>query len=473
MDVLSWILTILLFIVSLGVLILIHELGHFSMAKLFNVYCSEFSIGFGPALLHKRRKGKETYFSIRAFPLGGYVAMAGEDTDENEINVPKERTIEGIKRWKKAIILAAGITLNAVLALTLFAISNIAFPMTYLTTKVEITETSPLYAAGVRENDQMGFLGPTGSKQIIVEDEYNGQTYQGSFYIIDQNATITEKVGEDFVDKAFVMCFVPNGNKNKPVLSQSVFFYPVDQDGKMKEFKTFKQWAEQGYELTNYPDVTKGTYNPISSVTVKCSPKFFTYKEDGSYEEEPIARPFEFKSVETQEGSGKFAWQDLGVEFKLHDEYLPFGDRVVNTFKDFGDASVMVAKGIVSLFTGGIKNMSGIVGILQLSSTVLNNYAFSRYLWLWGVISVNLAIFNLLPFPGLDGWQLLVTAVEGGTNAAKKKIYRNKNNGDLTGYEPWKIPTKVKSIISFIGLALLFLLMIAIVVLDVLRWVGI
>ena len=77
MSVWQWILSIVLFIFSLGVLIVIHELGHFSMAKLFNVYCQEFSIGFGPALLHKRKKGKETSFSIRAVPLGGYVSKIG------------------------------------------------------------------------------------------------------------------------------------------------------------------------------------------------------------------------------------------------------------------------------------------------------------------------------------------------------------------------------------------------------------
>ena len=53
----EWVLSIVLFILSLGILIVIHELGHLSMAKLFNVYCQEFSIGFGPSLLHKRKKG--------------------------------------------------------------------------------------------------------------------------------------------------------------------------------------------------------------------------------------------------------------------------------------------------------------------------------------------------------------------------------------------------------------------------------
>ena len=81
---------------------------------------------------------------------------------------------------------------------------------------------------------------------------------------------------------------------------------------------------------------------------------------------------------------------------------------------------------------------------------VLQNFGFARFLYVWAFISVNLAVFNLLPFPGLDGWQLLVTFVE----AATRK----------------KIPDKVKNIVSLIGLGLLLLLMGALVVKDVARY---
>ena len=97
--------------------------------------------------------------------------------------------------------------------------------------------------------------------------------------------------------------------------------------------------------------------------------------------------------------------------------------------------------------------MSGVIGIFDVSASLYTNYTFATYLYFWGLISVNLAIFNLLPFPGLDGWQLLVTAIEGITRK--------------------KIPQKLKAIMSFVGLILLFALMAAIIVLDVLRIVGI
>ena len=124
-----------------------------------------------------------------------------------------------------------------------------------------------------------------------------------------------------------------------------------------------------------------------------------------------------------------------------------------NTFADFGSASVAVFRGIGMLFTGGIRNMSGFVGIFNYSAQLYGAYTFSTYLYFWGLISINLAIFNLFPFPGLDGWQILVTTVEG---ISKKKI-----------------PDKVKSIVSIVGLVLIFALMIAVVAMDILRIAGV
>ena len=78
---------IVLFVLGLSLLIFIHEFGHFIFAKLFKVYCLEFSIGMGPSIISKKfKKDEETTYSIRALPIGGYVSMAGEtlDSAENE-----------------------------------------------------------------------------------------------------------------------------------------------------------------------------------------------------------------------------------------------------------------------------------------------------------------------------------------------------------------------------------------------------
>ena len=130
------IVNIIIVLVMLGVLVSIHEAGHLAAAKIFKVYCFEYSIGMGPKIFSKKRKNGETTFSLRAFPLGGYVSMySGEEEEdpENEITdlPPKERSLNAIKTWKKCIILVAGVTLNFALGLVLIYIGDAAFPIYY------------------------------------------------------------------------------------------------------------------------------------------------------------------------------------------------------------------------------------------------------------------------------------------------------------------------------------------------------
>lgn len=119
------IINILVFVFVLGSIITIHEFGHFLAAKYFGVFCSQFSIGFGPKLFSK--KGKETEFELRLLPIGGFVAMAGEadqqDAEEMK-DVPFERTLQGIKAYQRVIIFLAGVFMNFVLAVSVLFASN-------------------------------------------------------------------------------------------------------------------------------------------------------------------------------------------------------------------------------------------------------------------------------------------------------------------------------------------------------------
>jgi len=465
MGALHWILTVILFIISLAVLIVLHELGHLSMAKLFNVYCQEFSIGFGPALLKRRKEGKETYFAIRAVPLGGYVSMYGEDIElEDGVIIPKERSLEGIKRWKKAIILSAGVFTNAVLALTLFAISNICFPLMQATSWAHVKESSSLYAQGLRDDDRMFFYGPEDDKSIYFEFEKEGQLYAGRFYIVDPNLTIE--------DRHYVVGYYPTGNKNETNFEDGIYVFSADTTGEIKNDKAFEEWNKKGYELAYYPNFKADLYKPYENTSFVLNVGFNKYlgEKDGVRQYGELSTySVEINSV--KKNNDTYVWNETGLSFKTNKVWLDFGTRVRYTFEDFGNASSLVFRGLGMLFTGGIKNMSGIVGILNQTSTILSQYTFAYYIYFWGLISVNLAIFNLLPFPGLDGWALVVTAVEGGTNFVKRRRF-NHNHAEGEEYVEWKIPSKVKNIVSFIGLALLFMLAIAIVVIDIIRWVA-
>lgn len=117
---LDFIVNILVFAVVMGTIVFVHELGHLIAAKSFGVYCREFAIGMGPKLFTYQSKKSETSYTIRALPIGGFVAMAGEPGEAGMDEVPLENTIEGIARWKKLIILLAGVFMNIILAFIVF-----------------------------------------------------------------------------------------------------------------------------------------------------------------------------------------------------------------------------------------------------------------------------------------------------------------------------------------------------------------
>ena len=106
-DVLLKILYVLLALLVFGVLVLIHEGGHFLFARLFKVTIEEFSIGMGPKLFSRKSKKSGITYSLRAFPIGGFVAMVGEDEESDDKNAFCNKPV-----WQRMIITAAGATVN-------------------------------------------------------------------------------------------------------------------------------------------------------------------------------------------------------------------------------------------------------------------------------------------------------------------------------------------------------------------------
>lgn len=142
------------FIVVLGILIFFHELGHFLVAKFFNVKVLKFSLGFGFKLIGK--KVGETEYVISTVPLGGYVKMLGENDDEAE-DVPiedAERSFNNQTVLKRIAIVAAGPIFNILLALCLFIGLNLASGIYVLTTEIgQVREGSPAEKAGLMKGD--------------------------------------------------------------------------------------------------------------------------------------------------------------------------------------------------------------------------------------------------------------------------------------------------------------------------------
>ena len=426
-NVLMTFLYILLFIVCLSLLIMIHELGHFTAAKIFKVYVQEYSIGFGPAFFHKKRKNGETYFSLRVIPFGGYVSMYGEGVElEDGVQVDESRSLEGIKKWKRAIIMVAGVTMNAVLALNIFFVYNVAFSETSCYFNMAtITENSIAYESGLR----------TG--QIIAMDEYlssNNKEYDDNLHLLDTSSVVT------LTDSSTVNVYT--------YLDTSKFTNFKDENLVFAKYVEFFRTKTDGETTTvDLSDAGRVTTD-ANFVNVKLNIKTFKTDEDGK-----IIKDAELDNHELIAVSDNGSLQDIGYSLFKHTEPpLSFFKAIGQAFVDFGHSSTVIVRAFATLFSKDTwKSVGGIVAIGFETTSVLQNFGWGRFIYIWGVLSVNLAIVNLLPFPGLDGWQLLVLAVEG---ISKKKI-----------------PNKVKTIVSIVGLALLFTLMAVILVKDLITYV--
>lgn len=149
-----WFLTLILLILILGLIILVHEFGHFITAKKSGVHIYEFSIGMGPIL--KTHKGKDGIdYNIRAFPIGGFVSMAGEVYEDDDTNnIPKEKFMCNKKWWQRVIILAAGVFNNFVLAIVVLFVMALVWGPKSLEPKIEeAVEGYPIATAGIKAGD--------------------------------------------------------------------------------------------------------------------------------------------------------------------------------------------------------------------------------------------------------------------------------------------------------------------------------
>lgn len=571
MKVLNTILSILLFLIALGILVTIHELGHFIAAKSFNVYCNDFSIGFGPKIIKIKRKKGETTFNVGVLPLGGYVSMYGEGVElPDGVTVPRNRSLEGIARWKRVIIMSAGVIMNFVLAYVIFFISVSCFPQ------------YQIYSNGISLVDQTAFE----ENKTFVDENGDLFTFNDdSTYIIYSGLFIYDKDGKnntsfsnvvkaynhetkEYVDSVFtyhneetnedlhyVFKFKSsldsiNGLNNftnmlelyPATLYENVSYLSTDEDGKtIYKTGSFYLPTVENNTMTAYQfseDKILDISYPVTLVEMATSTETI---EDKATEKTSFV--YTNSTMNLTNKNNKNSLDSGGFSTKYWKYWYGWDSfRVAGEY--WVDSTTLISQALGKLFIGqGWENMGGPVAIFTQTTQILTNYPFNYYLQTWGVISVNLALFNLLPFPGLDGWQILVTIIEGIVNLIKrikfkkendnssydneklnvireldldlddiKSRYRNtinkkfnyeelydkynqvevsedkefkyfkeyvdkekeKNNfinennlADAKVFKEWRIPERIKNIVSYIGLALLFALMIAIFIKDV------
>ena len=204
------IIQILGFIFALGLIVFIHELGHFASAKIFGLYVSEFSLGFGPVVLSK--KGKETKYCLRAIPLGGFVSVVGEQDDKITPNeddtldpeLYKGRTVNDINTVKKMIFTLAGVIMNFLLALAIMSSMLLSYKQIngeVLTTIDSIVEGMPASEVDILPGDTIVAAETHGIKSSI--NNYEDLSYYMASYDGTDNLTLYLKRGDHNIETTF------------------------------------------------------------------------------------------------------------------------------------------------------------------------------------------------------------------------------------------------------------------------------
>jgi len=151
----SILINLLLFVFVLGVIVLIHEFGHFLFAKLTGVYVYEFSLGMGPKLFGFKPKKSETEYSVRMIPIGGFCSLAGEEVDdEDDKKVPDDRKLQAKKPWQRFLIMFMGPGFNFISAFVLLFIIALVWGATTSTPKISSVEKNfPAANIGISKGD--------------------------------------------------------------------------------------------------------------------------------------------------------------------------------------------------------------------------------------------------------------------------------------------------------------------------------
>ncbi len=409
------IIAIIKLIVILCVVATIHEFGHFIAAKLLKIGVNEFSIGFGPKIVQK--KYKETMYSLRWIPLGGYVMIEGEGEESD-----KPDSFSKKNAISKIIVFVMGVVFNIILAFII--LMSISFTMPTYTTEIkEFTNNSVLEEAGLLPGDRIVKI--NGDRTTLAQDLINIK------YADDEN-TIIEYI----------------------------------RDGKTKEINISNAINEIGYIGASFiSDGTKGL-NKIDSVRAgKAADKAGLKSLDIiiSVNDNNVDNAIDIISLIKKNANiemsllidrnGEILTKTLIPEVQKQFDLGIYETTAVNTTLGYAlDSSINVIAAVtgsyIDLFRGKVvlDDVSSIVGI---GVVVSKTTGILEYLNMLAIISLAIGIANLLPFPPLDGGKILFVLIS--------SIIRK------------KIPVNVEAIVSFVGFGALILLTLVVTYKDIVR----
>lgn len=187
--------TIIYFILILGIIILIHEFGHFIFAKKAGIYVYEFSLGMGPQIFKWHRKNDETEYSIRLFPIGGYVSMAGEEIEVDD-TIPKEKRMQSKTWMQRFLVVTAGVMMNFLLALVLlFIIGCVNGTPVNKPIINDVNVEYPFYNSGIEKNDIITKVNGKNTKtqdMFLLEYQIALTGEEVTFTVLKENGNIVD-----------------------------------------------------------------------------------------------------------------------------------------------------------------------------------------------------------------------------------------------------------------------------------------
>jgi regulator of sigma E protease len=427
---------ILVALAALSILILFHEIGHFTAAKAVGIKVLEFSMFMGPKLF-SFRKG-ETVYSLRLIPMGGYVKMEGEEESSDDARSFSRQPV-----WKRALVISAGPAMNIILA---FVLAIIVISSTgYFTNKVsELGEDSPLKAIGMEIGDKL--LSYDGKKLFDPNLDYgvmmygeNGSHKNVEYYDASENKKVSAVIRPARTNIVYRLGFTAvaeNGAGTNQIQM-------IDDDSPLRA-----AGVKRGDIIVEIDGIPVGSTKDISDVLNnlrpdKEAPLSLVVVRNGIRYEISGIKPYPYYqytlSLNFERANGSF-FGNVGAAFNYS----------VSTIR-----SVFITVGWLFNGTISFRELSGPVGIIGSVGSVVQEkepvpVIILNLISLCAFISINLGVMNLLPFPALDGSILVFLLVE-----------------KLRG-KP--IPQEKIGMVSMVGFMLLICLLIATLFNDIPRW---
>jgi regulator of sigma E protease len=393
----------LAFVVVLGILVLIHEFGHFAMAKLLRIRVEAFSVGFGPRLFGVRRG--DTDYRVSAIPLGGYVKMTGENPDEVATGDPAE--LSSRPRWQRFLVFVMGALLNIVLAVVVMAVvfyrtgAMLDTPKTPPVVK-EVAAGSSAEKAGVRPGDRIVQIEGKDARDpaVMVEEIFLSPGTEKTLLLQRDGGTIKARIeigsdsryhsGETGMKLAFDEDeSAPNADTNR--VEEVRAASPAEKAGLKAGDRIV---AIGGRELPGRSDL-------VSQIRSSAGKPVALGILRGSQRLEVEVTP------ESVEGAGQ-----IGIAFP-HPR-LTVGQSLRESVRyNMSNAAVLFIT-LKKLVRGDVspRVMSG-PGEIAAAARQAAHSGLDPFLHFLAFVSLQLGIINLLPIPMLDGGHVFILLVEG------------------------------------------------------------